>query len=348
MRRNVLLTIAIPTYNRSKSLEQILIQLGKQKDERCVILLSDDASPDDTEQLVGKYKKILPNLIYHRNNKNLGYSGNVCKLYELANSQYIWFLCDDDTVLPNAVKNIIGALIKYHPVVAVFNCTWINPYGQKVVAGVKKDIFYTRLDEIKNYQSLQRLTYLSIIVVEKKLSLETIKKTDYRDNIFFQLTLGIYLLSDNLRFVEVAFPIVHRNVGYKYGEFFKFYLVDSLKAVFSVKHVFDNGKFIKWSKNELLNALMLYLSQKLGLFSYNNKPTGETRKLILRYYGPFYGLIIFSFPLISFSIPTFLLKSIYRIRLIKIHGRAEGNRIYRENINRVYYDTRKTKFTNYK
>jgi glycosyltransferase involved in cell wall biosynthesis len=348
MKSNKTLTIAIPTYNRTENLEKILILLKKEKSKNFLILISDDYSSNDTEKMVKKYQQTMKNIIYHRNKTNLGYSGNVCKLYELASTPYIWFLCDDDLVTPNAVHTITLAIKKYDPIVAIFNCTWINPFGQKVIAGVKKDKLYTDYNQITDYISLQRLSYLSIIVVKKIASIDEIKKTNYKDNIFFQITLGLFLLSKQCRFVEVADIIVHRNVGFKYGEFVKFNLIDHLKSVFCIEHKFDNKKFITWSKKALPSFLLLYLSQKIGLFVYMNKPTSETKTKIYRYYGWFYGGFINLFPIIYFLTPAFLLRFIYKNKLIKIHGKMKGTILYNQNINRATHDTRKTKFTTYK
>ena len=349
MNKKPLLTVAIPTYNRSKTLEKIINQLRKEKNESFLILISDDASPDngETEAMVRKYQKIMQNLIYNKNKTNLGFSGNVCKLYELAQTKYVWFFCDDDTILPGAVNSVLQALIKYDPVVAIFNYTWINPYGEKLLAGPQKDIVYDDINQLTDYQPLMRLTFLSITVIEKRLSIEPIKRTDYKNNIFFQSTLALFLLSDKFKYCEIASTILHRNVGFKYGEFFKFCLIDQLEAVFAIDHKFDNKKFIRWNKNHLPIAFKLYLSQKLGLFKYNGSPTMGTIKKIMKYYG-FYSIFIFSFPMLCAIIPKFLIKFLYLIQLYSIHGYKKGMQVYRKNLNRAFVDTRKTGFTRYR
>jgi glycosyltransferase involved in cell wall biosynthesis len=347
MNKIPLLTIAIPTYNRSKTLEKIIRQLKTQSNQEFILLISDDLSPDNTEEMVRKYQRQTPNLVYNRNDVNLGYSGNVCKLYEMATTRYIWFVCDDDTILTNAVESIISALKKYEPVVAVFNTSWINAYGQDLVAGVEKDKIYTDAKQMETYQPLVRMTFLSIDVFERRISIEKIKKTDYRDNIFFQVTLGLMLLEDKFKFCEISSNILRRNVGYKYGEFFKFYLIDLLKAIFIVNHHFDNQKFINWSIKDLPVALQLYLSQKLGLFKYYGRPTKKTVHMIIKYYGA-YSLVIAMFPIIKFLTPTILLKKIYYKKLVNIHGKKNGEIIYKSSINRAFTDKRKTGFTSYR
>ena len=349
MNKDISLTVCIPTYNRPETLEKILQQFSTQTNSNFQLLISDDKSPDNgaTERLVKSYMTRMPNLKYHKNEENLGYSGNVCKLYELANTRYIWFLCDDDTVLNDSIEKILNALYKYQPVVAVFNHKQLDPYGLEVLGGSEEDRVYENLSDLKDYQPLQRLTFLSTIVLEKRLPADAIKQQNYRDNIFFQITLGLLLLSSKFLYCEIGSVILIRNVGFKYGEFFKFYLVDHLKSVTIVNHIFDNSKFVKWSIRHLPIAFKLYMSQKLGMFLYKGWPTKETLKYITRFYG-IYSLLIFLFPVAYILTPTPVIKLVYFAQLVHRHGYVSAKEIYRNSVGRVYKDSRKTGFTSYR
>jgi len=192
-----------------------------------------------------------------------------------------------------------------------------------------------------------RTTFLSSLVLERKLDISKVKETNYTDNVFVQMTISLLLLSYKFRLCEIATPVLHRNVGYKYGDFYKFYLVDILKAVYALDHKLDNNLVVKFMKGETFNGLKLYLSQKLGLFKYTNCPTKETVNMIKKYYGN-YKYFILSFKYISAFTPTVLLKFIYLIQLLFIHKSIKAFKIYHQNINRAYTDLRKTGFTNYR
>ena len=348
MKKDITLTVAIPSYNRLEPLENIIKQCKKQTDQNFTILISNDA-PDnkDIERMVKKHQKTTPNLIYHCNETNLGFSGNVYKLYELTMTRYVWFLCDDDTIFPDSVEKIRKSLGTYEPVVAVYNCTWFDAYGVKSNPGITKDTLYNDILELKDYHPLMRTTFLSTLVLEKRTPALEIKKTNYKDNVYVQVTLSLLLLSHRFKFCEIASTILHRNVGYKYGDFFKFYLVDVLKAVHEINHKFDNKKFTAWMIQDLPNALKLYLSQKLGLFRYAQEPSLDTINKISKYYGN-YKYFIYSFKYIKLLTPTIFLKIIYFAQLVLIHGYKNAFRIYNQNINRAYTDNRKGGFMNYK
>lgn len=62
-----LLTIAIPTYLCSQELKRALEAIEKQYDERIEVLVSNDNSPDDTDDVVAEIQKRMP--IHYLKNK---------------------------------------------------------------------------------------------------------------------------------------------------------------------------------------------------------------------------------------------------------------------------------------
>jgi glycosyltransferase involved in cell wall biosynthesis len=110
----LLLTIAIPTYNRyaylKENLDVLLPQCAKYEDIIKVVV-SDNASTDDTQKLLTGYIKVYPKLIhYNRNEKNIGLQGNFSKAIELSHSKYIYLMGDDDILSPNFLEIIIPYL----------------------------------------------------------------------------------------------------------------------------------------------------------------------------------------------------------------------------------------------
>ena len=64
-----LLSICIPTYNRASFLDQCLSAIVHQDgfDERVEVVISDNASTDNTQELCKKYTEQYPNIRYFRN-----------------------------------------------------------------------------------------------------------------------------------------------------------------------------------------------------------------------------------------------------------------------------------------
>jgi glycosyltransferase involved in cell wall biosynthesis len=347
MSETPILTIGIPAYNRTAELERLINQLIKEDLSKFVLLISDDASPDDPSHIIEKYKSKIPNLIYIRNKNNLGFSNNVCQIFNHTKTSFIWFICDDDSIIPGSVTKVVEKLIKHDPTVAVFNHTWTNPYGIKKIAGVNIDIIHTKINSEEDYSAFMRTTFLSTLVLKKITSSDKIRKTDYKNNVFVQISLSLLILSKKCKFAEISDCIIERYVGYKYGEFFKFYIIDHLRAIFIVDHIFDNSEFRKYSIREIPSAFQLYLSQKLGLFKYNGIPTIRTIREIIQYYE-WYSLVIFAFIPLYYLIPSFILKYIYKTQLDYYYNSEMAKEIYKKNIDRAYHDNRKTGFSSYR
>jgi len=342
------LTIAIPCYNRPKKLDKILNVLLEEDTSTFSILISDDSTDNGVKELVGNYIVNHENITYKKNIVNLGFSKNVSELYKLTQTKYVWFLCDDDSVFPGCVSSIIDEINKYKPSVAIFNCTWNDSYGLKRQAYTKDTYFHTDADNESIYSTMMRMSFLSLLVFEKDSEvLNRIKEFNYIDNVFVQITLGLQILSLNFRLLESSKIILHRNVGYKYGNFSKFILLDPLKSIYLVPHKFENKKFRRFFIEELWNFYRLYLSQKIGLYDYQQPITRDSIVLIIKYYG-LYSIPIFISWIISLIIPKFLVRGLYFVKILSLYGAKDSHAMYRKLVNRAYLDTRETGFITYK
>lgn len=107
-----LLTIAIPTYNRSAYLAQLLESLAPQlkNEPRVELIISDNASPDETPELVQRFIREGLQVRYIRNPKNIGPDGNFLQCYQQAQGRYVWLIGDDDVLLAGLISRILRYL----------------------------------------------------------------------------------------------------------------------------------------------------------------------------------------------------------------------------------------------
>ena len=87
----MILSICIPSYNRLECLENclnsILISSKNVDNFDFEICISDNCSEKNPKYIVDKYKKEL-NIIFHRNNKNLGFALNAIQTLKLSKGKY--------------------------------------------------------------------------------------------------------------------------------------------------------------------------------------------------------------------------------------------------------------------
>jgi len=107
-----LLTIAIPTYNRSRYLARLLDSLVPQleNEPRVELLISDNASPDQTPALLEEYGRrglIFRNI---RNQINIGPDANFAQCFAEASGKYVWIVGDDDVIVSGGLAVILDLL----------------------------------------------------------------------------------------------------------------------------------------------------------------------------------------------------------------------------------------------
>lgn len=120
-----LLTIAIPTYNRAWCLRELLpILAGELKDEpRVELIISDNASPDETPSVVQDFVARGLRVHYVRNTQNIGSDANFLQCFEQARGKYVWIFGDDDILVPGGLAKILS-----YCETAEYDLIWVSNY----------------------------------------------------------------------------------------------------------------------------------------------------------------------------------------------------------------------------
>ena len=105
-----LLTIAVPTYNGAKTIRNMLDILLPQVDNRVEIIICDNASTDDTGDIIEEYVQKYPFIQNIRNEKNIGPDSNFLLCMTMAKGKYTLLLSDDDILVENSLKDILDFL----------------------------------------------------------------------------------------------------------------------------------------------------------------------------------------------------------------------------------------------
>lgn len=119
-----LLTIGIPIYNGQDTvgdtLDSLCSQINKDIANDIEILISDNASNDDSDKIISKYIKQYPKIFsYYKNKKNIGYDKNVDNVFKKSKGQFVWIFACDDVSKQNSISYILKT-IKNNTDVSVF------------------------------------------------------------------------------------------------------------------------------------------------------------------------------------------------------------------------------------
>jgi len=96
--------------------------------EEVEIIISDNDPESDLHQVLnGTFNEwFLKQIIYSRNDKNLGYDGNLAILVQRANGKYIKFIADDDQLKKGFLENHTRLIQKNLPDVVICNFDFIS------------------------------------------------------------------------------------------------------------------------------------------------------------------------------------------------------------------------------
>ena len=123
-----LLTIAIPTYNRSEylrlALERVKAEVESIGSDKVEVLVSDNCSSDDTPGVVRAAQEAGLAIRYVRNDENLGWARNFAQCFDLARGRYLLMSGDDDVLCEGALR-----LLRPYLEQPDYGVICLRPYG---------------------------------------------------------------------------------------------------------------------------------------------------------------------------------------------------------------------------
>lgn len=135
-------SIIIPTYNRAHLIGRTIQSCLKQTYPHFEIIVVDDGSTDNTEQVIKSIQS--PKIKYFKiPNSERGYARNFGIKQSIGN--YITFLDSDDTLFENYLSEA-HRIILQHPDIPVFHC------GYSIV-----DINFNTIENLNNFKNISQL-----------------------------------------------------------------------------------------------------------------------------------------------------------------------------------------------
>ncbi|MCD9047149.1 glycosyltransferase [Luteimonas sp. MHLX1A] len=111
MQQQPLVTFALFAYNQERFIREALVGAVSQDYGRLEIIISDDASSDNTYQIIRDFADSYDgahDLVLNRNRENLGIGGHVNKIMGLARGEVIVVAAGDDISHPGRVSKVMS------------------------------------------------------------------------------------------------------------------------------------------------------------------------------------------------------------------------------------------------
>ncbi len=104
------LSIGLPVYNGEKFIKEAIDSILAQTFEDFELIISDNASIDNTEEICRAYTTQDQRIRYYRNEKNIGCACNFNRVFELSSGEYFKWVAHDDLHAPDFISKCIEVL----------------------------------------------------------------------------------------------------------------------------------------------------------------------------------------------------------------------------------------------
>ena len=107
---SIKLSICIPTYNRAALIGKTLESIIAQATGDVEIVVSDNASTDNTAEVIKGFTAKFPRLVYVQQEINKGADANFMNVVSNASGEYCWLLGSDDVMKAGALRKVLEEL----------------------------------------------------------------------------------------------------------------------------------------------------------------------------------------------------------------------------------------------
>ena len=98
-----LVSVGLPVRNGAERIEHVVRSVLDQDHENLELVICDNASTDDTEELCRELANQDSRIVYHRNPVNIGLLNNFIRVMQLSSGTFFRWVGDDDWLAPNCV-----------------------------------------------------------------------------------------------------------------------------------------------------------------------------------------------------------------------------------------------------
>lgn len=191
------ISICIPQYNRIEYLIKSLDELQDQTYSNFEVIISDDCSKDNTQEVINDIKSSYSfPIIYHRFESNQGYDRNLRKSMELATGDYCFVLGNDDTLAHNDVLVQLEYFLIDNGSPDLGFCNY-NEYSD--ASKITRRALNTRIIgkgpdiALKNYSSFSFVAGL----IFKKSTFDRFNTDRFDKSIYAQIALALNMICNN-------------------------------------------------------------------------------------------------------------------------------------------------------
>lgn len=252
---NKLLSICIPTYNRSKKLKENIEHILSYMDKYNIdVYVSDNASEDNTSDMIASVVKENENIHYYLHETNMGFAHNCAYVLDMAKGKYRWLLGDDDIIEEHVIKSILDIIEQDE-----YDLVVINGGNPLRIPDYSEKVINDKNEVMKNIGG--HITWMSCLIFnsENNNFLDLYK---YKDNAFPHVIFLFKMLGEKCKVSwnkDLSISSISDGCGFM-DKYFQIFIYDWYHAVY------DYDEYDKKSKDACFQQGIEYAFGFVHLF----------------------------------------------------------------------------------
>ncbi|SEM78775.1 Glycosyltransferase involved in cell wall bisynthesis [Chryseobacterium taichungense] len=176
-------SVIVPVYNVENYLTQCLESLVNQTHQNIEILVVNDGSKDNSEQIIREYTRKYPEKIKSFTKENGGLSDARNFGIDKATGDFIGFVDSDDYVSPFMFEEMVMLAEKYHAEMVICNIQKVNDRGKVIQKLTQIPDMPEKIDLKRNFSVFSDISYFAC---NKLFKSELFKEKRFKRNVHFE------------------------------------------------------------------------------------------------------------------------------------------------------------------
>ena len=285
----ILLTIGVPTYNRSHILDVFfdkLFVLIESFGTKIEIIVSDNCSSDNTSEVckkrILKFNKFT-SFQYFRHKSNIGGVKNLLSILEKCNGEFFMFIGDDDFIDFLGLQKILKILESNNKPSAIIQGVW--PHRKTNIKGYV------------NYRNASKLFYeygnswagiINSVEAKKTLS-DNNFRSKIENTVWPQTAVGFIVIANLKKDIYVTDFLFGGHLLDAQTINNKSYWTKSLESLLKVSIIVDSKISTNWTRKAFVNDLSIGFVSRLNLIVQhsfiNNTSSIDLQRLLNNNFG---------------------------------------------------------------
>ncbi len=159
-------SVIMPAYNASLYIEKAILSVEKQNYTNIEIIIINDCSTDNTEEIIHNLQEIYDNIVYLKTETNSGVAKARNQGLSIATGQYIAFLDSDDIWLENKIQTQLQIFKDYKNIPFTYSAIHTINDQDQIIKKAKK------IKTKATYKMLLKNTYVatSTVIIDRKVT----------------------------------------------------------------------------------------------------------------------------------------------------------------------------------